>query len=120
MAHLAKKIPFIRRLVEERDAVVAEHSTSAGVTADDIIACMEMMLGRTPDPELVENHLQRGFPDRFALGKYMINTREFQNRYAGAMRNIRPASVFLGDRILTLTHRGNIIYLAPEDNDLTP
>ena len=120
VAHLAKKIPFIRRLVEERDAVVAEHSTSTGVTADDIIACMEMILGRTPDPELVEHHLQRGFPDRFALGKYMINTREFQNRYAAAMPNFRPASVFLGDRILTLTHRGNIIYLAPGDNDLTP
>jgi FkbM family methyltransferase len=120
VAHLAKKIPFIRRLVEERDAVVAEHSTSTGVTADDIIACMEMIFGRTPDPELVENHLQRGFPDRFALGKYMIKTREFHNRYAGEMHNVRPVSVFLGDRILTLTHRGNIIYLAPRDNDLTP
>jgi FkbM family methyltransferase len=120
VAHLAKKIPFIRRLVEERDAVVAEHSTSTGVTADDIIACMEMIFGRTPDPELVENHLQRGFPDRFALGKYMIKTREFHNRYAGEMHNVRPVSVFLGDRILTLTHRGNIIYLSPGDNDLTP
>jgi FkbM family methyltransferase len=153
--HLAKRVPFIRRLAEERDAALtrsaaailerdtalaardaalveldkvlaaqeaanAAKSAANGVSADDVIACIEMILGRTPDAELVEYHLRRGFSDRFALGKYMINTGEFQHRYAGAMRNVRPASVFLGDRILTLTHRGNIIYLAPRDNDLTP
>jgi FkbM family methyltransferase len=155
VAHLAKGVPFIRRLAEERDAALtgrsaailerdtalaardaalaeldkvlaaqaaatSAKSASSGVSADDVIACIEMILGRTPDAELVDYHLRRGFRDRFALGKYMINTGEFQNHYAGAMRNVRPASVFLGDRILTLTHRGNIIYLAPRDNDLTP
>ena len=126
VAHLTKKVPLIGRLVEEgraaiveRDALTAQDAAS-GVSADDVIACIEMILGRTPDADMVEYHLRLGFPDRFALGEYMINTSEFQTRHAGVIRNVRPMSVFLGDRILTLTHRGNIIYLAPRDNDLTP
>jgi FkbM family methyltransferase len=119
VAHLTKKVPLIGRFVEEGEAISAK-SASSGVSTDDVIACIEMILGRTPDAGMVEHHLRLGFSDRFALGEYMINTGEFQNRFAGEMPSVRPSSVFLGDRILTLTHRGNIIYLAPRDNDLTP
>jgi FkbM family methyltransferase len=168
VAELAKKVPVIGRLVEERTAAVIERvaavaerdtalavrdaalierdaalaardtalieldkllaiqgaavaakSAANGVSADDVIACIEMILGRTPDAELVEYHLRRGFPDRFALGKYMISTGEFQNRL-GAMLKFRPTSILLGDRVLSFTHRGDAIYLIPSDLDLTP
>jgi FkbM family methyltransferase len=75
----------------ERDAAIAEfdkvrtarevaisESIESGVSGDDVIASIEMILGRTPDAELVEYHLRLGFPDRFALGKYMLNTDEFR------------------------------------------
>jgi hypothetical protein len=51
------------------------------VGADEVIACIEMILGRTPDPALVEYHLKLGFADRFALGDYMISTDEFRSRF---------------------------------------
>lgn len=79
-----------------------------------------MVLGRTPDTSLVEYHMGLGFRDRFTLGKYMINTGEFRNRYSAGSGLTRPASVFLGDRVLTSTHRGDAIYLVPLDLDLTP
>jgi len=99
-------------------------SGGSGVTADEIIACIEMVLGRTPDLSLVEYHLELGFADRFALGEYMIGTQEFRNRYfqkiPGRGTADRPVPVFLGDRVLAVTHRGNPIYLIPLDVDLTP
>jgi FkbM family methyltransferase len=142
VAQLAKRVPFIRRLAEERDAaltqraaailerdtalaardaalveldkVLAAHaaatsakSASRGVSADDVIVCIEMILGRTPDAELVDYHLRRGFPDRFALGKYMINTGEFQSRFAGAMRNVRPASVY--EELVEFAYRATLL-----------
>lgn len=91
-----------------------------GVTADDVIACIEMLLGRTPDASLVEYHLGLGFADRFVLGKYIINTGEFQSRLSKVSRLFRSTSVFLGDRVLTSTHRGDALYLVPMDLDLTP
>lgn len=96
------------------------HSDPSGVTAEDVIACIELVLGRTPHPSLVDYHLGLGFPDRFALGKYMINTGEFRARYFAENQQNRPAPVFLGDRILSTTHRGDVIYLIPSDLDLTP
>jgi FkbM family methyltransferase len=61
------------------DAAVATKSTANGISANDVIASIEMILGRTPDVELVEYHLRLGFPDRFALGKHMLNTDEFRS-----------------------------------------
>jgi FkbM family methyltransferase len=79
-----------------------------------------MLLGRTPDAALVEYHLGLGFPDRFSLGKYIINTGEFQSRLSRVSRLFRSTTVFLGDRVLTSTHRGDALYLMPLDLDLTP
>jgi FkbM family methyltransferase len=101
----------------QADAAAAART---GVTADDVIACIEMFLGRTPDASLVEYHLGLGFADRFALGRYMISTGEFTNRLSRISRLSRSTSVFLGDRVLTSTHRGDALYLVPLDLDLTP
>src|SRR5215471_12379157 len=95
-------------------------AAAPGITADDVIAGIEMLLGRTPDAALVDYHLGLGFADRFALGKYIINTGEFQSRVSKTSRFFRSTSVFLGDRVLTSTHRGHALYLVPLDLDLTP
>jgi FkbM family methyltransferase len=93
-----------------------DQAAPGGVSADDIIASIEMILGRTPDQALVDYHLKLGFADRFALGKYMISTDEFRAQFHGSMRN----HTFLGDRVLAFTHQGHMIYLDPTDLDLTP
>lgn len=65
---------------------------TTGVTADDIVHSIEMILGRTPDQALVDYHLGLGFPDRFALGEYMLSTQEFQDRYvSGVATGNQPA-----------------------------
>src|SRR5215469_15327795 len=61
-------------------------AAARGITADDVIAGIEMLLGRTPDAALVDYHLGLGFADRFALGKYIINTGEFQSRVSRTSR----------------------------------
>jgi FkbM family methyltransferase len=107
-----------KSVVPDRRSAAA--AVVSGVTADDVIACIEMLLGRTPDASLVEYHLGLGFADRIALGRYMINTGEFQTRVSRTSRFVRSTSIFLGDRVLTSTHRGDGIYLVPLDLDLTP
>jgi FkbM family methyltransferase len=107
-------ILFKRRLVPPR--YEAQPSPPVGVTAADVVASIEMILGRTPDDGLVDYHLAMGFKDRFALGEYMMSTSEFR------ARNSTPARqpIFLGDRVLGFTHRNEPIYLVPADLDLTP
>jgi FkbM family methyltransferase len=102
----------------ERSGQISRRDEAApgGVTADDVIASIEMILGWTPDQALVDYHLKLGFADRFALGKYMINTDESRTKFIGRLRN----HTFLGDRVLAFTHRGDMIYLDPTDLDLTP
>ena len=91
-------------------------SDATTVTADDVIASIEMILGRTPSQELVNYHLGLGFKSRFDLGRYMLGTDEFNSKFSWTKR----LPIFLGDRVLAYTHRGQMIYLAPSDVDLTP
>ncbi|MDB5372320.1 MAG: FkbM family methyltransferase [Belnapia sp.] len=105
-----------------------------GVCYDDVVASFQMVLGRSPDSEEAVNyHLRLGFRDRFELGAYMCATDEFRARFdamvaegsvAPSTRQVsdrqRPLTVFLGDRVLTETHRGLRIYVAPTDMDLAP
>lgn len=94
----------------------ASSRRAGGVTADEIVASIEMILGRTPDQALVDYHVGLGFKDRFELGRYMLSTDEFRSRWNTARRQ----PIFLGDRVLGYTHRDEPIYLIPDDLDLTP
>lgn len=108
----------------DKDRPGSQETVARAITRDDVVAAIEMILGRAPPPELVDYHMTLGFGDRRALGDYMIGTEEFQTRYAvkfGRVGNLRSsAPVFLGDRVLAQTHRGHPIYLAPSDIDLSP
>jgi FkbM family methyltransferase len=84
------------------------------VTAEDVVASIEMILGWTPSKELVDYHLGLGFEDRKHLGQYMMSTEEFQARHR------HHQTISLGDRVMSYTHRGDVIYLLPADLDLTP
>jgi FkbM family methyltransferase len=98
-------------------ALQTDHSSKEyGVTADDIVASIEMILGWTPDQASIDYHLGLGFRSRRELGQYMISTEEFRDKH----QNFRFAPTFLGDRVLTHTHAGDRIYLVPGDVDLTP
>ena len=50
----------------------------------------------------------------------MVNVGQLLTTLLGQRRRLRPASVFLGDRVFAVTHRGHVIYLPPSDLDLTP
>ena len=53
------------------------------ISAIDVISGIEMILGRTPDKALVDYHLGLGFSNRAELGKYLIGTDEFKNKFLG-------------------------------------
>lgn len=88
----------------------------SGISSEDVKACIEFMLGRTPGKELIEYHLSLGFNNRFALGRYIASTAEFK----AAQPDTQFTPIFLGDRVMAKTHRGEVIYLVPQDLDLTP
>jgi hypothetical protein len=78
-----------RELTERVEARGTDAAVPGGVTADDVIASIEMILGRTPDQALVDYHLKLGFADRFALGKYMMSTDEFRVQlFGGSWRHL--------------------------------
>jgi hypothetical protein len=89
IADCEEKIGRLLASTNERSVQISHRDQAApgGVSADDIIASIEMILGRTPDQALVDYHLKLGFADRFALGKYMISTDEFRAQFHGSMRN---------------------------------
>lgn len=61
----------------------ADAAPATGITEEDVIACIEMILGRTPDKTLVDYHLDLNFRDRVELGRYMLGTDEFRRLYNG-------------------------------------
>jgi hypothetical protein len=63
-------------------------SSGCGVSADDVISGIELILGRTPNQALVDYHVSLGFSNRAELGKYLISTDEFKNGLLG----IEPTS----------------------------
>jgi FkbM family methyltransferase len=58
-------------------------SSDSGVSADDVISGIELILGRTPDQALVDYHVSLRFRNRAELGKYLMSTDEFKNRLMG-------------------------------------
>ena len=95
---------------------MSDVAVNTGITSEDVKSCIEFMLGRTPDDELVNYHLSLGLRNRFELGSYILSTAEFRSKQPSA----RFTPVFLGDRVMAITHRGEVIYLVPGDLDLTP
>jgi len=95
---------------------MSDKEAATGVTAEDIVSSIEMILGFTPDAALIDYHLKLNFPNRIALGKYMMSTDTFRNNEG--WRWTQP--LFLGDRIYARTYRGERIFLIPNDVDLTP
>jgi len=105
------------------------------LTSEDVVQAFEMILGRTPDQRMIDYHRDLPFEDRRVLAEYLIRTDEFRDRYdefvaqgmAPSPRNAappsthaRPVTVFLGDRVMSETHRGQLIYMVPTDLDLAP
>lgn len=88
----------------------------AGITADDVVAAMEMILGRTPDQALIDQHLLLGLTSRFQLGEYLLRTDEFRSRG----HKFRSPPIFLGDRVMAHTYMGYPIFLVPTDLNITP
>ncbi len=62
-------------------------SSDGGVSADDVISGIEMILGRTPDQTLVDYHVGLGFSNRAELGKYLTSTDEFKNKMNYDLQN---------------------------------
>jgi hypothetical protein len=58
-----------RELPQQLQALSAQGTQPDGVTAADVVACIEMLLGRTPERELVAYHLGLGFRDRIVLAE---------------------------------------------------
>ena len=69
------------------EAKVQSDVSGNGLTADDIVASFELMLGMVPDQDLIDYHLHLGFPDRISLGRYILTTDAFQARYVGSMHD---------------------------------
>ena len=59
-----------------------------GISADDVVAGIEMILGWTPDQNLIDYHLRLGFSTRYELGNYLTHIEEFKVKYLG----IEPSS----------------------------
>jgi len=110
------QLPYWPTKQFRESAVHHDRNITAGVTAEDVIASIEMILGWTPDQALVDYHLGLGFANRQELGRYMLATDEFRNKH----RELFSAPIFLGDRVLMHTRAGDRIFLVPDDVDLTP
>ncbi|WP_299176385.1 FkbM family methyltransferase [uncultured Brevundimonas sp.] len=95
---------------------MSDEIEESGVSSQDVKACIEFMLGRTPSDDLVDYHLSLDFKNKFELGRYIASTAEFQ----AFQLDTRFKPIFLGDRVMAKTHRGEVIYLIPQDLDLTP
>jgi FkbM family methyltransferase len=100
---------------------------SPRLTRDLVVAAYELLLGRPPENEAAIQH-QLAIPetDAAGLGLRFIRSPEFRQRFAALTADlpfagtVRQAPLFLGDRVLAETWRGERIYLAPQDLDLTP
>ncbi len=100
---------------------------SPRLTRDLVVAAYELLLGRPPESEAaIQHQLNNAEADAADLGLRFIRSPEFRQRYAALTADLpsvgkpRQPPLFLGDRVLAETWRGERIYLAPTDLDLTP
>jgi FkbM family methyltransferase len=106
------------------------NARAGALRKEEVVAGFELLLGRPPvrDGEMEEALRLLNLRE---LVEYLIRSDEFRARYglmtqssgshAGdAVTPGRSAPIFLGDRVLCWTHRGQRIYVVPQDVDLTP
>ncbi len=101
---------------------------SPRLTRDLVVAAYELLLGRPPETEAaIQHQLEVEAADAAGLGLRFIRSPEFRQRFAALTADLpiagkaqRQAPLFLGDRVLAETWRGERIYLSPQDLDLTP
>ncbi len=100
---------------------------SPRLTRDLVVAAYELLLGRPPESEAaIQHQLASAEADAAGLGLRFIRSPEFRQRFAALTADLPPSGkprqppLFLGDRVLAETWRGERIYLAPTDLDLTP
>ena len=123
-SELAAALAMRDAALAERDAALAEQiSTPAppgGYSSRVyVLWAYRLLLGREP-----ENRLVLEAPaSRSEIVEGFISSEEFLAKHYATIRSAasgRPISIFLGDRVLTHTHRNEPIYLVPLDLDLTP
>ncbi len=100
---------------------------SPRLTRDLVVAAYELLLGRPPENDAaIQDQLAHAGGDAATLGLRFIRSPEFRRRFATLTADLpttgkpRQPPLFLGDRVLAETWRGERIYLAPQDLDLTP
>ena len=100
---------------------------SPRLTRDLVVAAYELLLGRPPESEAaIQHQLAIEAADAAGLGLRFIRSPEFRQRFAALTADLpatgkpRQPPLFLGDRVLAETWRGERIYLVPQDLDLTP
>lgn len=91
------------------------------------MAAYELLLGRPPESEAaIQHQLANAEGDAATLGLRFIRSPEFRQRFAALTADLPPSGrprqppLFLGDRVLAETWRGERIFLPPTDLDLTP
>jgi FkbM family methyltransferase len=109
----------------EREAALAQRDPAQDrqggySTSEYLLWAYRLLLGREPeDPRL----LQASPASRSEIVERFIRSEEFVATYHSVRHSAapgRPVSVFLGDRVLAFTHRGNPIYIVANDLDVTP
>ena len=110
--------------VAERDAALTQQISAparpGGYSSREyLLWAYRLLLGREPEDRLV----LEAPASRTEIVEGFISSEEFVAKHYAAIRSAtsgRPVSIFLGDRVLTHTHRNEPIYLVPRDLDLTP
>jgi len=90
------------------------------ICREQVKTCLESILLRTPGQDLVDYHVNLGFESVIQLAEYLRSTDEYRASVEPAAILAPRQSLFLGDRIYTITHNGDRIYLIHDDLDLTP
>src|SRR5260370_42107564 len=106
------------------------NARAGALPTEVVVAAFELLLGRPPARDGEVAAAQRHLNLR-ELVDHLIRSDEFRARHelmtqspsSGVPATVapaRPASIFLGDRVLCWTHRSQRIYLVPHEVDLTP
>ena len=110
--------------VVERDAALTQQISAparpGGYSSGEyLLWAYRLLLGREPE----DRRVLEAPESRTEIVARFIGSEEFVAKHYATIRSAasgRPVSIFLGDRVLTHTHRNEPIYIVPRDLDLTP